>query len=154
MAKHPFFHMWIIIEKDKSMSKRKGALALTLLILLSGVLTLVAGLLLYLQRTDATAYYYENGLASVYGAESGANWALVWLQKGNTGNVTKTFTLGNRKVKVVIQDSTSTGGSGYIKSSAGDAKGNHMRYLKLTYTAEDREEGRQITVEDISSDKF
>lgn len=136
------------------MSKRKGALALTLLILLSGMLTLVSGLLLYLQRTDGAAYYYENGLASVYGAESGANWALAWLRQGNTGNVTKTFTVGNRKVKVVIQDISSTSENGYIKSSAGDAKGNHMRYLKLTYTAEDTDEGRQITVEDISSDKF
>lgn len=133
------------------MNKRRGALALVLLILLSGLLTLMAGGLLYLQRIDAAAYSYENGLASVYGAESGANWALGYLKAGHTGNLNRTFSVGNRKVKVVIQDSAS---SGTIKSSAGDAQGNHMRYLKLTYRRDEVETGAQITVEDISSDKF
>lgn len=133
------------------MSKRRGALALVLLLLLSGLLTLLAGGLLYLQRIDAAAYSYENGLASVYGAESGANWALGYLKAGHTGNVTRTFSVGNRKVKVVIQEAEA---SGTIKASAGDAQGNHMRYLKLTYRREEVETGRQITVEDISSDKF
>lgn len=133
------------------MSKRRGTLALVLLILLSGLLTLLAGGLLYLQRIDAAAYSYENGLASVYGAESGANWALGWLKAGHTGNVTQIFSVGNRKVKVVIQDTVTPG---IIKSSAGDAQGNHMRYLKLTYRREEGEIRQQITVEDISSDKF
>lgn len=133
------------------MSRRKGALALVLLLLLSGFLTLLAGGLLYLQRIDAAVYSYENGLASVYGAESGANWALGYLKAGHTGNVTRAFSVGNRKIKVVIQDADT---SGTIKSSAGDAQGNHMRYLKLTYRSEEGEAGRQITVEDISSDKF
>ena len=134
------------------MNKRKGTVALILLILFSVLLTVSAGVLVYLSRTGSTVAYYEKGLASVYGAESGANWALAYLKQGHTGNKTVTFSISDVKVKVVIVETDET--SGEIRSSATDGQGGNKRFLRLTYTAQKTDEGRRITVEDISSEKF
>ena len=63
-----------------------------------------------------------------------------------------TFPVGNVNVKVVISEADETGGE--IRASATDTQGGNKRFLRLTYTAEAAEEGRRITVEDISSEKF
>ncbi len=135
------------------MTKRSGTVSLVLLIILSAVLTLAAGTLLYLSRSDGAIYSYEQGLLSVYGAESGANWALAYLKQGHTGNRTQTFSVGDRQVKVMIRNQENTG---TIQSSAGDTYGNHVRYLKLTYTVKKTDSHGKpvIVVEDISSEKF
>lgn len=135
-----------------TMNKRKGTVALILLILFSALLTVSAGVLVYMSRTSSTVTYYEKGLASVYGAESGANWALAYLKQGHKGNKTVAFTLGDVNVKVVISEMNETAGE--IRSSATDAQGGHKRFLRLTYTTQPAEAGRRITVEDISSEKF
>lgn len=134
------------------MNKRRGTVALILLILFSALLTVSAGVLVYLSRTGSAVAYYEKGLASVYGAESGANWALAYLKQGHKGNQITTFTVGAVNVKVVIAETDET--KGEIRSTATDAQGNNKRFLRLTYTAQPAEEGRRITVEDISSEKF
>lgn len=134
------------------MNKRKGTVALILLILFSVLLTVSAGVLVYMSRTGSTVAYYEKGLASVYGAESGANWALAYLKQGHTGNKTVTFFVNDVKVKVVISEENKA--KGQIFSSAIDGQGGNKRFLRLTYTAQKTDEGRRITVEDISSEKF
>lgn len=51
-------------------------MTLCLLLLFSMLVTLSAGALYYVSRTASEAYLYQQGLSSVYAAESGANVAL------------------------------------------------------------------------------
>ncbi len=134
------------------MKKRKGTAALLLLILFSAFLTLAIGILAYMSRSESSVLYYEKGLASVYGAESGANWALAYLRQGHTGNKTVMFAVGEVQVKVVISEDAA--GKGRICSSATDGQGGNKRFLRLTYTSQQTDQGRTIQVEDISSEKF
>ena len=66
-------------------------MTLCLLLLFSMLVTLSAGALYYVSRTASEAYLYQQGLSSVYAAESGANVALGRLKAGVMGN--QSFTL-------------------------------------------------------------
>ncbi len=57
-------------------------MTLCLLLLFSMLVTLSAGALYYVSRTASEAYLYQQGLSSVYAAESGANVALGRLRRG------------------------------------------------------------------------
>ena len=59
-------------------------MTLCLLLLFSMLVTLSAGALYYVSRTASEAYLYQQGLSSVYAAESGANVALGRLKTGTT----------------------------------------------------------------------
>lgn len=61
-------------------------MTLCLLLLFSMLVTLSAGALYYVSRTASEAYLYQQGLSSVYAAESGANVALGRLKAGVMGN--------------------------------------------------------------------
>lgn len=60
-------------------------MTLCLLLLFSMLVTLSAGALYYVSRTASEAYLYQQGLSSVYAAESGANVALGRLKAGGDG---------------------------------------------------------------------
>ena len=60
-------------------------MTLCLLLLFSMLVTLSAGALYYVSRTASEAYLYQQGLSSVYAAESGANVALGRLKTGAMG---------------------------------------------------------------------
>ena len=131
------------------MKKRKGSMALCLLILFSMLLTLFTGLLFFLSHTAAEVYLYREGLRSVYGAESGANWAIGYLKEGNIDSASASFTENGRSVTVMVQKDSKTG-SGTITSTAIDDAGGNKRILQLTYTQTMCEDGESVvTVTDV-----
>ncbi len=132
------------------MKKRKGSMAICLLILFSMLLTLGAALLFFLSHTAAEVYLYREGLRSVYAAESGANWALGYLKEGNTESTTASLTENARTVKVTLKQDAKSGG-GTITSTAYDSEGGNKRTLTLTYTLAEEDDGVTVTVTDVKS---
>ena len=74
-------------------------MTLCLLLLFSMLVTLSAGALYYVSRTVSEAYLYQQGLSSVYAAESGANVALGWLKTGTKGRQSFTLSVNGRRVQ-------------------------------------------------------
>ena len=79
------------------MSKRKGFMAVSLLLLLSALTAVLGGLLFALSRGRGGSLAYGNGLSAIYTAESGANWALASLKQGPVENKEITISLDGEK---------------------------------------------------------
>lgn len=94
---------------------------------------------------------HEEGLRSVYAAESGANWALSRLSSGAGGSTSLTLEEGDRTILVRITDD---GESGRIKVRSENEKGDHRRFLTIDFSSETVDGKRILTVEDISSVPF
>lgn len=124
-------------------------MTLCLLLLFSMLVTLSAGALYYVSRTASEAYLYQQGLSSVYAAESGANVALGRLKTGAMGRQSFTLSVNGRRVKVT--DTSTSGQEGVILSTASDADGGYKRTVRITYTSEEHEGQRIITVTNVSS---
>lgn len=97
------------------MNRRKGSMTLCLLLLFSMLVTLSAGALYYVSRTASEAYLYQQGLSSVYAAESGANVALGRLKAGAMGNQSFTLSVNGRRVKVTDTPTSSREGSSCLR---------------------------------------
>ena len=130
------------------MKKRKGSMALCLLILFSMLLTLFTGLLFFLSHTAAEVYLYREGLRSVYAAESGANWGIGYVEEGNTESAAVTLTENGRTVKVNVK---ADGDGGTITSTATDGEGGNKRTLTLTYTRFAANGEVAVTVTDVKT---
>lgn len=124
-------------------------MTLCLLLLFSMLVTLSAGALYYVSRTASEAYLYQQGLSSVYAAESGANVALGRLKAGTMGNQRFTLSVNGRRVKVT--DTSASRTEGTVTSTASDADGGYKRTVRITYTSEENEGHRAITVTNVSS---
>lgn len=124
-------------------------MTLCLLLLFSMLVTLSAGALYYVSRTASEAYLYQQGLSSVYAAESGANVALGRLKAGTMGNQRFTLSVNGRRVKVT--DTSASRTEGIVTSTASDADGGYKRTVRITYTSEENEGHRAITVTNVSS---
>ena len=109
-------------------------MTLCLLLLFSMLVTLSAGALYYVSRTASEAYLYQQGLSSVYAAESGANVALGRLKTGMMGT-----------------DTSASRTEGTVTSTASDAEGGYKRTVRITYTSEEHEGQRIIAVTNVSS---
>ena len=94
------------------MCRRKGTLSIILILLFSALLSASTALVLFLTRGSAAAVSHEEGLRSVYAAESGANWALSRLSSGAGGSTALTLEEGDQTILVRITDD---GESGRIK---------------------------------------
>ena len=133
--------------------RRKGSTALVFLLFLSGLLTLSCGLLFYMEKGRESLGVYENGLKSVYAAESGANLALAKLAKipinGKLQLQSQPFSQNGRDVKVTISE---LGEEGTVFSIARDSEDRYIRYVKITYTVEMIGNNRYIRVGKITSD--
>lgn len=126
-------------------------MTLCLLLLFSMLVTLSAGALYYVSRTSSEAYLYQQGLSSVYAAESGANVALGRLKTGTMGRQSFTLSVNGRRVKVTVTDTSASRTEGVILSTASDADGGYKRTVRITYTSEEHEGQRIITVTNVSS---
>ena len=132
------------------MCRRKGTLSIILILLFSALLSASTALVLFLTRGSAAAVSHEEGLRSVYAAESGANWALSRLSSGAGGSTALTLE-GDRTILVRITDD---GESGRIKVRSENEKGDHRRFLTIDFSSETVDGKRILTVEDISSVPF
>ena len=124
-------------------------MTLCLLLLFSMLVTLSAAALYYVSRTASEAYLYQQGLSSVYAAESGANVALGRLTAGATGRQSFTLSVNGRRVKVTDTEASSR--EGVILSTASEADGAYKRTVRITYTSEAHEGQRILTVTNVSS---
>ena len=131
------------------MCRRKGTLSIILILLFSALLSASTALVLFLTRGSAVSH--EEGLRSVYAAESGANWALSRLSSGAGGSTALTLEEGDRTILVRITDD---GESGRIKVCSENEKGDHRRFLTIDFSSETVDGKRILTVEDISSVPF
>ena len=125
------------------MNRRKGSLALSLLLFMTALLTVSVGFVFYQGRSRESVIRYRKGLASVYAAESGANWALSSLPRGVKEGIS--FTLNDRTVQVSFSQ------NGRILSQAEDGNRDYRRYVNITYGMEEKDGKALITVEDIRS---
>lgn len=126
-------------------------MTLCLLLLFSMLVTLSAGALYYVSRTASEAYLYQQGLSSVYAAESGANVALGRLKTGTGTMGRQSFTLSVNGRRVKVTDTPTSSREGVILSTASDADGGYKRTVRITYTSEEHEGQRIITVTNVSS---
>lgn len=126
-------------------------MTLCLLLLFSMLVTLSAGALYYVSRTASEAYLYQQGLSSVYAAESGANVALGRLKTGADGkskiHAFGEWTAGQGDGNGYVGIRT----EGVILSTASDTDGGYKRTVRITYTSEEHEGQRIITVTNVSS---
>ncbi len=136
------------------MSKRKGFMAVSLLLLLSALTAVLGGLFFALSRGRGGSLAYGNGLSAIYTAESGANWALASLKQGPVENKEITISLDGREARVRISSVTKEGNTwkGKISSDGVDLQTKVMRFVKITFTVEDSGE-RKIMVESVASDR-
>lgn len=126
------------------MNRRKGSLALSLLLFMTALLTVSVGFVFYQGRSRESVIRYRKGLDSVYAAESGANWALSALSRGRREGTS--FTISGRTVVVSFQK------DGNILSQAEDGNRDYRRYVNITYRMEEKDGKALITVEDIRSE--
>lgn len=126
------------------MNRRKGSLALSLLLFMTALLTVSVGFVFYQGRSRESVIRYRKGLVSVYAAESGANWALSALSRGRREGTS--FTISGRTVVVSFQK------DGNILSQAEDGNRDYRRYVNITYRMEEKDGKALITVEDIRSE--
>lgn len=128
------------------MNRRKGSLALSLLLFMTALLTVSVGFVFYQGRSRESVIRYRKGLASVYAAESGANWALSSLSRGVKEGIS--FALNDRTVQVSFSQ------NGRILSQAEDGNRDYRRYVNISYKAEEVEGKKRIRVEDIRSEPY
>lgn len=126
------------------MNRRKGSLALSLLLFMTALLTVSVGFVFYQGRSRESVIRYRKGLASVYAAESGASWALSALSRGRREGTS--FTISGRTVMVSFPK------GGNILSQAEDGNRDYRRYINITYEMEEKDGKALITVEDIRSE--
>ncbi len=132
------------------MKKRKGSMAICLLILFSMLLTLFTGLLFFLSHTAAEVYLYREGQRSVYAAESGANWAIGYLKEGNEDAASVTFDENSRTVTVKVQMPTEKA-AGTIESIAADSDGGNKKVLRITYTLGEEDGETAVTIKTVTT---
>lgn len=128
------------------MNRRKGSLALSLLLFMTALLTVSVGFVFYQGRSRESVIRYRKGLASVYAAESGASWALSALSRGRREGTS--FTINGRTVEVSFPK------DGNILSQAEDENRDYRRYVNITYGMEEKDGKALITVEDIRSEPY
>lgn len=119
-------------------------MALSLLLFMTALLTVSVGFVFYQGRSRESVIRYRKGLASVYAAESGANWALSALSRGRREGTS--FTISGRTVMVSFPK------DGNILSQAEDGNRDYRRYVNITYGMEEKDGKALITVEDIRSE--
>ncbi len=132
------------------MKKRKGSMAICLLILFSMLLSLFAALLFFLSHTASEVYLYREGLRSVYAAESGANWAIGYLKEGNTDAASANLEENGRTIAVKIVMPTEKA-DGTIESSAVDSEGGNKKVLRLTFALSEADGETSVTVTDVKT---
>lgn len=136
------------------MGRKKGFMAGSLLLLLSAVCAALGGFLFYMARSRGGSLTYGNGLHAVYAAESGANWALKYLAKGELENKKVTIPLAEQEARVTISFEEKEGAfwKGKIISDGVDLKTKMMRFVKIRFVIEEGAE-RKIVVESVESDR-
>lgn len=91
----------------------------------------------------------------MYAAESGANWGLASLEKGNITERTVTFSYDEADclVKITNLVKNEKGLEGRILSRGTDKKSRMVRYVQIDFTVTAGEK-RKISVENVGSDKW
>ena len=77
--------------------------------------------------------------------------ALGRLKMGAMGNQSFTLSVNGRRVKVTVTDTSASRTEGVILSTASDTDGGYKRTVRITYTSEEHEGQRSITVTNVSS---
>lgn len=132
------------------MNRRRGSLALPLLLLLASLLSLCGSFLYWMGRSRESLDHYKRGLRSVYAAESGANWALASVKREKPGEEAILFTVDDHTVTVKRKENS---GKGTISSTAVDSHGEYKRYVHISYTLVEENGKRTLRVEEIHSDR-
>lgn len=129
-------------------------MAAALLLFLSALTAVLGGFLFYIARIRGISLAYGNGLRAVYAAESGANWALKYLEKGSMENKKITIPLDGREARVTISSVTKEENSwkGKILSEGVDLDTKMMRLVKIEFLVEDGAE-RKILVKSVESNR-
>lgn len=142
------------------MNRHRAVLALWMMVALSGLLSILTGILgvsIYRMRT---AYSMEQGIDAAYAAESGAQWALVYLSGAALPDRYEEEAKigGDTSFKVIIEkvsfDEEKNIWKGKVRSrGVHDASGT-LRYLQLDVTVEGEEVPRRIMVTDLQKWKW
>ena len=131
------------------MNKHRGSMGLLLLLFLASLLPVAGAFLRFTGQSEMTLTVYQEGLISVYAAESGANWALEALKAAPLDRRV-TFDVNRRHVTVEAEEHDR---SGRLTASAVSKSGNYKRYISISYSVTEEDGARRLQVEDIQSDK-
>ncbi len=133
------------------MNRRRGFLALWLLMAMAGLITVMACILwgaVHFVRAGTAA---EEGLRAQYAAESGAVWGLEMVRARGLENRTAEFPVGEAAgCTVRIRKSSET--EGMIDARGRSGTGT-LRYVRLTVEVTDGET-RSVIVREVGNNKW
>ncbi len=142
------------------MNRHRAVLALWMMVAFAGLLSILTGILGVSVYRIRTAHSMEQGIAAAYAAESGAQWALVYL----SGTVLPDWHEaevrpgGDISFKVIIEkisfDEEKNIWKGKIRSRGTHDTSGTLRYLQLDVTVEGEETPRRIMVTDLQKWKW
>lgn len=145
------------------MNRRRGVLALWMLLLLSGLAAALAGLVSAASHGARTAERYREGLAAQYAAESGAVWGLADIRAhGLEEGRDMSFSLdGSARTDVrLVRDKGADGEAedggpwtGTVYSRGTDEASGVIRYAVLTVSVSEGER-RTVTVTEAGNEKW
>ncbi len=144
------------------MRRRRGVLALWLLLAFSGLAAAAAGLVSAAAHTGRTAERYREGLAAQYAAESGAVWGLLYIKEyGLAEEHRASFPCGPgtetevRLVRAAEEETPEEAAhwTGTVYARGLETASGVLRYTVLTVdVAEDG--GRTVTVKEAGNEKW
>ncbi len=137
------------------MGKHRGFLVITLLLALSSAAAVISGFLFYMTKSIGGTGAYGNGMRAAYAAESGVNWALENLKRGDIENGKISFTRSGAETEVSVEDVIKRENlwEGRILSKGTDINSKTVRYIAIDFSVTDGAE-REVTVEDVRTDKW
>lgn len=142
------------------MRRRRGVLALWLLLAFSGLAAAAAGLVSAASHTGRTAERYREGLAAQYAAESGAVWGLLYIKEyGLAEEQRASFSCGPgtetevRLVRATEESEDAPLWTGTVYARGQETASGVLRYAVLT--VEVAEDGaRTVTVKEAGNEKW
>lgn len=133
------------------MNRRRGFLALWLLVTMASLITVMAGILwaaVHFVRAGSAA---EEGLRAQYAAESGAVWGLEMVKARGLENRTAEFPLGSEAgCTVRIRKNSESEGAIDARGRSGTGM---LRYVRLTVNVSG-EEPRTVIVKEVGNNKW
>lgn len=134
--------------------KRKGFISFMLLWLLTGLLAVLAALVLFLSRSLMMEVATSQGLTAVYAAESGANWALQAVKEGKKEEKNIRIPLDGAEVEVSIEiiKEGDKEWTGVITSKGRESSSGYERLVKLSFTKEN--DAPEVRVREVRSDQW
>lgn len=142
------------------MNRRRGLLALWLLLALAGLAAVLAGLAAAASHSARTSERYRQGLAAEYAAESGAVWGLLYLKSHELPESYSTVFSVSPGTETAVrlapdtdEDTADDTQTAVVYARGGDTASGVLRYVILTVDVTG-DDPRTVTVTEVENKKW